>query len=809
MASFFSTAAWAEVTIANAPDASIREIRFVEDKTFETRSVAEVAGDCRTIRQKFLAIYALPEIMEDKHLALDLEEFRNRSVKEFDTEVEELMKTQIMDPADKGFGSWGKVKDINHRVISYAAQYFLKPLRLAQAYVNSYSKYHKNPEVLKRIEAALNFGKQFIRVGGPRPDNWWAWDIGIPLRLSETLLLIGDKIDKSLYRELIADLYDLGYHCRLAGFPKTKWATGANGLWVARCALVLGIIEKDQKLLQVAKEIFQRENVFTTGDGIQADGSYLFHGPGLNTGYGFAHLRQTAEYLYLTADTGYCLDRESLAAYMKYFNDFAVWNVYRGRVSPYTSGRSIARKGAIYCGGVAKTGLYLLASEIKKVEQAAIATVADWEKRRSESVKSAWPMSPDTFYLRTKLRDKLAEASPPLIGTRFYPYSDYFIARNGNFFCAVRMSSTRTKGWFSIGNENLRGYYSAEGTLVLMTDGREYEPDTIITQPWDDLSGITRAIGLCPPRESIGQSTFVGGIELDDVGLCAMKYLLSIEKKNLRACKSYFVLKNAIVMLGADIKASGTTSPTETMLLTLPVQKDDNIYYLDGEKKVFADGTTSLGNIKSFFYRNVGVLLVGPGASLKIETRTKKPFWINQQPQYRDEPELTRQFFSLQVNHGVNPSKGEYAAVILPACNLADVVKAAENPPVRVVQNDKHIHAVEHADGTCAAGVFFEAGDSEMGGLDRPGYLAWKKHKEKISIALFMSEAGKVTVELPFAIDTGKLPASVKCGSSGGGRSTITVTADARTQLTITLFLIPPAEKASRNRGVVSSEVVE
>ncbi|MCD4823680.1 MAG: hypothetical protein K8S55_03670 [Phycisphaerae bacterium] len=784
-ASFSLNATWAEVTIANAPDVSMKEIRFVEDKTFATRSAAGVARDCQTMKQRFLALYALSGITADKQQAHDLREFRNGGVRKSDTRVEELMKTQIMDPKAKGFGSWGKVKDINHTLISYDAQYFLEPLRLARAYVNPYSKYHKNPEVLKRIHASLNFGKQFIRVGGPRPWNWWAWDIGIPLRLSETLLLVGDKLDGKLYRELIADLYDLGYNPKEGGFAKIKGASGANALWVARCALNLGILEKDQKLLQFARKIFQRVNVFTTINGIQADGSYLFHGSGLNMGYGFAHLSETAVYLYITADTGYCLDRKSLAAYMKFFNDFAVWNVYRGRVSPYTVGRTIAR-GSIFSGViVAEVGLYLLASEIKKIEQDAIATVADWEKGRSESVSS---LKPDIFYLRTKLRDKLADATPPLIGTRFYLYSDYFIARNGNFFCAVRMSSTRTKGWFSIGNENLRGHYSGEGTLVLMTDGREYEPDTIITQPWDDLSGITRVIGLRPPRESLGQSTFVGGIELGDVGLCGMEYLLSAKGKKLQASKSYFAMKNVLVVLGADIKATGTDTPTETMLLTLPVQKGDGNYYLNGEKKTFADGTNVLKNTKSFYYRNIGVLFPSRNpTSLKIETRTKNHFWINQQPQYRDKPELTRQFFSLQVNHGVNPTDGKYAAVILPAWKLADVVAAAKTSPVKIVRNNKDIQAVKYADGSCAAGVFFKAGNCKIGGLSRSGYLAWKKDGGKISAAVFMSQAGKVTVTLPFAIDKTHLQKSITCQSVDKGCSVITLTAPARTQVNLTL----------------------
>ncbi|MCD4825884.1 MAG: hypothetical protein K8S55_14930 [Phycisphaerae bacterium] len=768
-----------------ADDIKLQQIKPAEP-VYKKRPAADVARDCRIIRQRLLALYSLPKLKEGQAATLDVEKLRNTSIKASDERIARLMKSQIMDPADKGYGSWGIVKDASHRSISYNASFFGKPLALACAYASSPSKYYHDARVLKHIEAALTFGKQFIRVGEKKRGNWWAWDVGIPKSLSVTLLLVGDKIDKELYKELIRDLYDLGYNYRKHGFQRSREGSGANALWVARCAFNLGVLEKDQKLLTFAQDIFNRANAITTGEGIQPDGSYHFHGPAVNMSYGGAHLNQTVNYLYLTANTAYCLDAKSRDAFVKFFNNFVVWNVYRGRISPYSDGRGISRRNAIFDSRATVAAFYLLASDIVQVQRNALATIADWEKGRG---KPPVYMGLQTFCMAAAAGDKLYQKPLPVLsGTKFYPYSDYLIARNDKFFCAVRMNSTRTKGWFHNRLENIRGHYSGEGTLVLMTDGREYEPETIVTQPWDDLSGITRASDLRPPERS-GQSTFVGGIALNDVGVCGMKYLLCEKKKTLRACKSYFVLKDTITVLGSSIKATGTNSPAETMLLTLPVQKGDGNYYLDGGKKTFADGTVALKNTGSFFYRNTGVLFPDRNStSLKTETRTKSSLWINKL--YGDKVQYTRQFFSLQVNHGVNPTDGKYAAIILPAWKLADVVAAAKTPPVKIVRNDKNIQAVKYTDGSCAAGVFYKAGDCKIGGLSRPGYLAWKKDKEKASIALFMCEAGKVTVTLPFAIDKTKLPKSVKWISSGGGSSIITVTCKARTQMNFTLSKI-------------------
>ncbi|MCD4825994.1 MAG: hypothetical protein K8S55_15500, partial [Phycisphaerae bacterium] len=202
------------------------------------------------------------------------------------------------------------------------------------------------------------------------------------------------------------------------------------------------------------------------------------------------------------------------------------------------------------------------------------------------------------------------------------------------------------------------------------------------------------------------------------------------------------------------------------------------------------DGTTSLKGIKSFYYRNTGVLLAGTDVSLKIETRTKTHRWIMQNKKFPKDGTVkyTRQFFSLQANHGVNPTDGKYAAVILPAWKQADVNEAAKNPPVKIVRNGKDVQAVVNSDGSCAGGVFYRAGDCKIGGLSRPGYLAWKKNDKGFAVAIFMCKPGEVTVKLPFAIDKNKLPASAKCINSGKSGSTITITATARKQLNLTFY---------------------
>ncbi|HPS53774.1 MAG TPA: hypothetical protein PLK08_09495, partial [Phycisphaerae bacterium] len=124
------------------------------------------------------------------------------------------------------------------------------------------------------------------------------------------------------------------------------------------------------------------------------------------------------------------------------------------------------------------------------------------------------------------------------------------------------------------------------------------------------------------------------------------------------------------------------------------------------------------------------------------------------------------------------------------ASTLDKTAEAAKNPPVRIVRKDDKIHAIEKSDSSCATGVFFDAGECKIGGLDKPGYLAWEKKGSNVNVAVFMPEAGEVKVTLPFAIDTKKLPSSIKVKTVNDKFSTVTITVASRVQSTICLPLI-------------------
>lgn len=662
-----------------------------------------------------------------------------------DRRIGKLLKTQIMDPESPQYGSWGKVKDAHDIQISWVGGWFSKPRDLARGYACPTSEFYHNPELLNHLEAALTFALRFTAVGKPRPGNWWAWDIGGPLRLTEVLLLTGDRLSPGLRAELVQALYDLGYNCATDGFAPDKVGSGANGIWVALWGLRLGVYTRDEALLRYVKWVFDAHNAINTtgGNGIQPDGSYHFHGHGLNFHYGRFHLTSTGEYVYLTGGTPYQLCAEPLANFLHFFGDFAVWNTYGNIVSPYSIGRAVVRGAG--CDSALATGLHLLAAGIEPAEPMALSAVHDYCRATGRDPTKLG-------YLAEKLGDKLTQTGPPLVGVRYYPWSDYMIARDESFFAGVRMSSTRTKSWYSIHEMNLRGYYSGEGTVALMTDGSEYAGRSAVsvTQPWDDLTGITRVVGLHPDREKRGHSTFVGGAAAGRVGCCGMDYRLVKDRQALTGRKTYFALRNVLVMLGTGIHADNTEGEAKTALLMLPANRDAGSYAVDGQEEALEDGEQEWREPKSFFYRNIGVLLPeAGGVRFRCETRKKDFTWIHKGPGVEPGRVYTRQFISLMVNHGQNPQAGRYAVILLPATTLKATEEAAADAPVRIVQHDDDIHAVMASDGSGGAAVFFSPGRCAVGGLSRPGYLAWSESGAELAVCAYAEEKGAIQVAVP------------------------------------------------------------
>ena len=114
------------------------------------------------------------------------------------------------------------------------------------------------------------------------------------------------------------------------------------------------------------------------------------------------------------------------------------------------------------------------------------------------------------------IRAQPTGAANDLVGNHCFWRSDYVIHRWPDACATLKMSSRRVIGTESMNEENLLGYYLADGALYLYRRGDEYE-DIAPVWDWRKLPGVTcpqseRPPTLAPGAKLTSDRSFVGGV---------------------------------------------------------------------------------------------------------------------------------------------------------------------------------------------------------------------------------------------------------------------------------------------------------
>ena len=675
---------------------------------------AHASGDSQVVRDRWLDLETLraadPELDSVKQ-AVDLITRAARG----------LVDRQITDPNDEHYGSFGEIKALTDRHIAYDGGYYSKPRALARAYACPHGELYEDPDVAEALNAALEFGARFYKTGGERPNNWWAWDIGATSRINSALLLAGDAVEPELREHYMQAMYWQGNHPVVLGFEKP--GTGANAIWIGGNALRLAMLSGDEELMKRGAEIFGTIARVDgpKGDGIMPDGSFHQHGNGINMGYGAAMLGDVTKYMYLTAGTGFALPEHSIDAMTRFFRDYAVWDSYKGKFNPYSSGRAATRPGAYRSSAAARAAVLFLDAGLAPARDAALSTLNDYVGGDIDGLLNVVPA------LSASLSEHLKSVrkAKPASGVRAYPYSDMIVSRSDAHFLSVRLACD-TKGWFSIANENLTAQQVGEGSVVLMTDGRELEADTQYNRPWDRLMGVTRCDSLARKRETVSQSRMIGCASTSNAGLIAADYELTTDAGSLTGKKSYLTFGNMLVMLGSGL-TSTLDEPLSTTLLALPIRDDVASAPL--------------------YHRGAGVVVLDGTAVAAPETLRVTGTTVNQLNGPADE--FQNEY--LMVTARSDPGEPhEYAALVVAGVSEKHYARIAKSPPVNVTRRSG-LHGAVLPDGSAGAVAAFRGGTSDAGGISAPGGLVWGRSGKNVEIVLSRRnvEEERVTITVP------------------------------------------------------------
>lgn len=554
-----------------------------------TENYRETAPDpaLDVVRARIQDLYCIPATRDEAVTPLQHGQdpppcLRANYIAALDAHVQALLDTQ------ETSGTWPEVAgDVAYHV-DLNATYWNRPYCLGVAYCSPDSRWHGAPHVMAALDRALAWGAQFTRPGHRRWKNWWAPDIGAPKTLGILAHLLRPHVPTARTLEFVEHLYYLTYEPQSLGVGKYI-GTGANATWLGINALRIAALANDRKLAERARAIVaehSRVEPAGCGEGLMPDGTWHQHGNGLNMGYGESHLDSLAEYVYLTRGTPLALEPEVLEDSARLL-DFAAWASFRGQTDPFTRGRAGTRAGQVHDYVVP----FLLIRAAGPPPALAGPVHAFFQGRPPSRALVSYHF-PQTTTLHARWAHLESEPLPPaplgsletpLTGARASPHSGHLIARSSHHFLSLRCPDQNLKSWFSIHDENRRGYYEKEGAVFFLTPAHPLTRATQYHRPWDARMGVTRVPGVHPGKEQYGQGALTACCTSNGVGVIATRYRHRLPGGGaLEAHKSYVTWADQLLQVGSHVRLTGVTNAPDssgppslprprTSLLTIPL----------------------------------------------------------------------------------------------------------------------------------------------------------------------------------------------------------------------------------------------
>lgn len=527
---------------------------------------------------------------------------------------------------------------------------------LAKHYADPSSAWYRNGE----LHDVIHKGIAWWGEKKPYCPNWWHNDIGAPKKLTAVLLMIYDELSDE---EIATGLNVL---------ERSKFGrTGQNKAWLAGNNLMKGLLIGDDELVVKARDQLAEEIIITDDEGIQKDWSFHQHGPQIQFGnYGLAYAEGLSFWFRVLDGTPYMFTDSQRKILENMILKGICQSVWNGVMDPSFCGRQVfidSGRGKAFSLSVAAQNMASLAGESSQM------------------------------FNDIALNMLIPQSCPDrLRGPVYFWRSDCGIYRARDWYASIRMHSERTIGFEYTNNENLLANFSADGALLLMQHGREYE-NIFAHWDWRKIPGTTAYEDgkpiKCPfsDEDKKNRSRHVGGLAKDSIMCTTME----LERDGLHALKSNFFFSDIVVSLGADIRASNpeisriTTSLDQTHLVS-EVKSGRCWAHHDGRGYASIDGQ-----------------------ELIVSTEVQKGKWDLIDPFYKDK-EAEGRVFKCYLEHDPSSSKGSYAYCLLPGMDAGQTKEFAENPGVKVIRNDAACQAISYGESVCA--IFHVPGEYVVDG---------------------------------------------------------------------------------------------
>ena len=647
---------------------------------------------------------------------------------------------------------------------------------MALAYATFGSSLRGNPSLRAAILAGLdwmyaNRYNENVRIY----DNWWHFEIGVPMALNDTLALLYDDLSADqLARHLRAIEKFTPSATTPASGGSTGTFTGANRMWKIQVVTVRGVLAKDAAKLAAARDAYSQLFLYvTSGDGFYLDGSFIQHGKHPYTGgYGASLLATISQVLTLVNGplpgrpdgSTWKVTDPNLANVFRWVYDAYEPLLYRGGMMAMTQGREVSRSGSTEHA----TGHGIMQSLLRLTQfapaadrsrmRALLKALAREDTSRNFAHEAPLPLIPEAQQL---LADATVLPREELLTCRIYASMDRAVHRRPGYALGLSLSSTRIYTYESINGENLRAWHTGDGMMYL------YDAD--LTQFTDNfwptvnprrLPGTTVDATQTRANGS-GQSTapspnWVGGASLGTYGAVGMQ--LRGWSNTLAAKKSWFLLDDEIVCLGAGITSTDHRPIETTVEQRLLNATGSNAFTVDGVAQPTAPGWSApltaprwahlagrvAGADLGYFFPEAATI------NALREARTGAWSDINSGG---STSAITRHYLTLWFDHGADPVGATYAYALLPGRSAAQMAAYAARPPFTVLANTPSVQAVQAANLGLTAANFWNDGRATIGAItvDRKASVVLQQRGDALELAVSdptQANSSAIVVEL-------------------------------------------------------------
>ncbi|WP_348788830.1 polysaccharide lyase 8 family protein [Leifsonia sp. NPDC080035] len=599
-----------------------------------------------------------------------------------------------------------------------------------------------------------------------RYDNWWDFQIGIPLALNDVCVLLYDELGTTRIATAMAAIK------RYAPDPTETGgavSTGANRNWACSIAILRGALSQDTATIAGAKTAYADVFPYATSlDGFYTDGGFIQHKYySYNGGYAVSLLQYLTYSMVATAGTPWAFTSPRVSEVYDWVQrNYAPW-IHSGAFMDMTRGRGLSRfyETDHRVGRLTIATLLQLAAVLPAAQAATVrALCKGWIQRDTflpffayDSVPIEQVRLSSIALGRAVVTDASVPAAAEPADTVIATSMARAVHRRPGFAFGVAMDSTVIGPFESANQENLQGWYTGEGAVYLYLPGQtghwanQYWPTvnkyripgtTLDTRP--RTPGASRSNG----------NTWTGGALLD--GDAAIGMGLKIASSTLVGRKSWFCLGDAIVCLGGGISSSDGYT-VETIIENRNIGPNgQTVPVIDGAAVLTAPGGTPTAFTPGWAWiPNIGGYVFPAGGTVTGAREDRSGRWTDMDHRgvYDDGTSYSRRFVTLWFDHGVNPANASYAYIQLPAATQAQTAGMAASTDIAVVANTFDVQAVTRAStGTTMANIWTAEGGSAAGvSTDTRASLVVTRSGGRLSLAVSdptQKVTGPVTVTL-------------------------------------------------------------